>query len=106
MWLNLVYSGVMTTERNEISAHEVRVYQFFLNHPHEWASNTTVAEHATVAPRTARALTLKLVRLGILDQVEVFPAHRYRLAAKAAQRNRGYVQRLDQASKVFSSLVQ
>jgi hypothetical protein len=44
---------------------------------------------------------LKLVNLGIFDQAEVFPAHRYRLAEMADKRNKGYALRIEQAMSVF-----
>jgi hypothetical protein len=44
---------------------------------------------------------LKLVRLGIVDQAEVFPAHRYRLSTHAAKRNRGYADRITRAAEVL-----
>lgn len=87
-------------ERNEISVHEVRVY-VALKAAGGWLTNTEIAEAAKVAARTARAHTLKLVRLGVLDLAEVFPAHRYRLAELAKKRNTAYVQRLESARAVF-----
>lgn len=59
-----------------------------------------------VAPRTIRHLTLKLVRLGIVEQAEVFPGHRYRLSAHAKQRNRGYLDRLEATAEVFGVSLQ
>lgn len=44
---------------------------------------------------------MKLVDLGLLDQAEVFPAHRYRLSSKADKRNKSYLQRLERAAEVF-----
>jgi len=88
-------------ERNEVSAHEVRVYLAFAGEPQRWFSSAEMATAAGVAGRTARAHALKLVKLGIVDQAEVFPAHRYRLSTKAAKRNRGYVDRLAAAAEVL-----
>ncbi len=88
-------------ERNEVSVHEARVYATFLAEPGEWLTARDVSTKAKVAERTARAHCLKLVRLGVLDQAEVFPAHRYRLAGKGAQRNVGYHQRLTQVLEIF-----
>lgn len=66
-----------------------------------WMTSAEIAEHAHVAPRTARAHALKLVKLGVVDQAEVFPGHRYRLAEHAVKRNRGYFDRLTRAAEVF-----
>lgn len=88
-------------ERNEISLHEMKVYRVFTTNPDQWVTNTEVSMRSGVAPRTARAHTFKLVALGILDQAEVFPAHRFRLSTKAAKRNKSYMQRLEQSAAVF-----
>jgi hypothetical protein len=89
-------------ERNEVSRHEVEVIRVLTSHQGQWLTNQQIRDAATdVAPRTVRATTLKLVRLGLLDQAEVFPAHRYRLSGFAAKRNRGYWDRVQQAAEVF-----
>jgi predicted ArsR family transcriptional regulator len=82
-------------ERNEVSSHEILVFRTLSA---QWITSKEVAERTGVAARTARAHLLKLVKLGIADQAEVFPAHRYRLCAHASQRNRGYAQRLEHAA--------
>lgn len=87
-------------ERNEISAHELRVYLVVAGAA-GWMTNAEIAAAAKVAPRTARLHTLRLVKLGVFDQAEVFPAHRFRISAKAAKRNIGYVQRLEKAREAF-----
>ncbi len=87
-------------EKNEVSLHEVKAY-LALKASGSWMTSKEIAAATGIAERTARAHALKLVNLGIFDQAEVFPAHRYRLAQTASQRNRGYVQRLEQACEVF-----
>lgn len=90
------------TERNEISRHEVEVFRVLLANGKSWKTNKELAaECQAVAPRTVRAMTFKFVHLGILDQAEVFPGHKYRLSEKAEKRNRGYVDRLRQVADVF-----
>lgn len=87
-------------ERNEISLHEVKAF-LALRSASDWITSKDIAERAGIAPRTARLHALRLVRLGIVDQAEVFPAHRYRLASNARNRNVNYLQRLEQACEVF-----
>lgn len=53
--------------------------------------------------RTARQHTRRLVDLGVLDMAEVFPAHRFRLSAKADKRKRAYLARLERACEVFGA---
>lgn len=89
-------------ERNEISRHEVEVFRVLLLHRTAWKTNRELAADCDrVAYRTVRATTHKLVKLGLLDQAEVFPAHKFKLAEKAEKRNRGYFDRLKQAGEVF-----
>jgi len=94
----LWYDSAM--ESNEISAHLFHVYAFVKRSP-GWVTAAQITLGAGVAPRTARAHALRLVLAGVFDQAEVFPGHRYRMAATAAKRNKGYVQRLEQAREVF-----
>lgn len=88
-------------ERNEVSIHEVRVFLALHSRPDEWLTNKEIADAAKVAGRTARMHTLRFVRLGLLEQAEVFPAHRYRWSEKAEKRNVAYSQRLYRAAEVF-----
>lgn len=88
-------------ETSEISLHQVRVYNFVGKHG-GWCTAQEIAEGSGVAPRTARAHSLRFVKLGVFDQAEVFPAHRYRLSAMAPKRNKAIVQRLDEARAIFA----
>jgi len=87
-------------ERNEISIHQINVLDFVTDRG-DWVTAAEIAKGAGVAARTARHHALNLVRLGIFDQAEVFPAHRYRLSGHADKRNKGYMLRLQEARKVF-----
>jgi DNA-binding IclR family transcriptional regulator len=91
-------------ERAEISLHQLRVFQY-VAHASGWVTSAEIARGAPVAPRTARAHAHHLVSLGIFDQAEVFPAHRYRLSPQAEKRNKGYLLRLQQATEVFGQSV-
>ena len=88
-------------ETSEISEHQVRVYAFALQAA-TWVTANEIAAGASVAKRTARAHALRFVKLGIFDQAEVFPAHRYRLSPLASKRNRTLVQRVEEAQKIFA----
>lgn len=88
-------------ERNEISRHEIAFFHAAKS-ADGWRTAKELADTAGIAHRTGRAFALKFVRLGIADQAEVWPAHRYRWSKMADKRNRSYVQRLEQASEVFS----
>lgn len=86
-------------ETNEISAHQLRVYQYAADH--EWFTSAQLAQGAGVAPRTARAHARRFVQLGLFDQAEVFPAHRYRLSPLAEKRNAAMVRRLGAAAEAL-----
>lgn len=90
-------------ERAEISLHEVKVYRVFKEHSKAWLTHKDVAKISKINDRTVRSHTLRLIRLGVLDQAELFPQHRYRLSQKADKRNKGYKQRLDKADVIFAS---
>jgi hypothetical protein len=92
---------MIQAEKAEISIHEVRVWMAFDSQPDAWITNKELADTAGVAGRTARAHTLKLVRLGILDEAAVFPGHRYRLSGRVDKRNAGYLLRLRSAAEAF-----
>lgn len=101
-WQAVALSGSM--ERSEISLHEVNIYRVFKEHSKAWLTHKDIAKLSqSKSDRTVRAHTLKLVRLGILDQAELFPQHRYRLSQKADKRNKGYMQRLDEADVIFAA---
>lgn len=86
-------------ESSEVSLHEVRVYLTFVQNDGWMSARDVESMTDGVAYRTVRAHCAKLAKLGVLDQADVFPGHRYRLAKKA--RNSSYMQRLRQAVEVF-----
>jgi hypothetical protein len=103
-WRDVAWSGEtleVAMETNEVSLHRLKVY-LFVKQAREWLTNEDIAKGAGVAPRTARQHTRGLVGLGILDQAEVFPAHRFKISAKADTRNKAYMLRLERASEVFN----
>lgn len=89
-------------ETNEVSEHLYRVFAF-VRDAGRWVTASEIAQHAYVAPRTARAHALRLVKAGLFDQAEVFPSHRYKLSDKAEKRNKGFMQRLERAAEFFST---
>lgn len=87
-------------ETSEISIHLCKVF-LAIKATNGWAASKDVACSSGVAERTTRAHLLRLVKMGLLDQAEVFPAHRYRFAAKADKRNRAMLQRINGACDIF-----
>lgn len=92
-------------ERNEVSTHEVMVYQALRGHPTRWMTNKEIAAGLSgIAGRTVRAHTQKLVEAGLVDQAELFPAHRYRWSEFADKRNPAYTRRLQRAAEILSTI--
>lgn len=84
---------------DEISWHEVKVYQVLRSNPDTWMSNRDIANAiGNIADRTVRAHTRKLVRFKLVDEARVFPGHKYRYSK---QGDPSYSQRLDHAAAVF-----
>lgn len=92
-------------EQSEVSINQVKLYQH-LKTTGAWMSNKDLAAALRISLRNASLHTQTLVKLGILDQAEVFPGHRYRYSAKATKRNLAYVQRLEEATEIFQSQLQ
>lgn len=87
-------------ERNEISTHQIKVWRSVVNNG-GWMTAKEIAEETGVAQRTARMHCLNLVKLGIFDLAEVFPAHRYCASDMGDKRNKAYLLRLEKAADVF-----
>lgn len=79
-----------------ISIHEVSVVRALADGA--WRTSKEIAQLAEVADRTARHHCLRLSNLGVLDQAQVFPGHRYRLSGEAGQREGAYMKRLKAAA--------
>ena len=87
-------------EQAEISEHQWKIYAC-LAKTQRWMTNRELATATGVSLRRVSFHTQNLVKLGILDQAEVYPGHRFRLSTKADKRNTAYLQRLQQAGEIF-----
>ena len=88
-------------ESNEISIHQIKVYQAAKDHG-GWLTAKEIAEAAGVARRTAAHHALRFVNIGVFEQAEVFPAHRYKLSTLAEKRDKAFCERLQKAIEVFA----
>lgn len=90
-------------ERGEVSWHELKVAAV-LKSTGKWLSNKEIASAIPegISERTVRSHTLRLVKIGVVDQAEVFPSHRYRWSELSEKRNAAYVQRLGKAAEALS----
>ena len=87
-------------EKNEISVHEVRFFLAVIDQE-GWFTSAEIAQSSKIAKRTGRAFCNKWVKLGLLDQADVFPSHRYRFSTHAKKRNAAYLLRVENAANVF-----
>ena len=88
-------------ETSEVSLHEVKIWKALTERPKDWLTNKEIADRSKIKPRTVRAHTLKLVAFGLLEQAEVFPSHRFRIAATETARRHPHLKALEQAAKIF-----
>lgn len=86
---------------DQISLHEVRVYQFLRDHPETWFSNSDIAKEVPeVALRTIRAHTKRFFEVGLVEKVQVFPGDHFRFVDSAETKD--YIERLEEARTVLS----
>lgn len=72
----------LAVKRREISRNELEVVRALIEHRNRWLSNNQIIELVPgPSPRTVRALTAKLVKAGVAVEADVFPGHRYKIAA-------------------------
>ena len=87
-------------ETNEVSEHLCKVFMC-VRSSNGWVTAKDVSAASGVAERTSRAHLSRLVKLGLFDQAETFPAHRYRMSTKAGKRNISMLQRIESACSIF-----
>ena len=87
--------------RSEVSIHEVRIYGLFKNNPGKWFTNKTISAALGMAARTVRQHTLRFVKFKIIEQADVFPAHRFRFCDKVAGSAAVHIERLNNAAAAF-----
>ena len=84
-----------------ISPHEVRLLLVFRRRADEWLTNNALAREAEVSPRTARAPTDRLVRMGVLEEQRLYPGPVFRLADEPGEEAREYLERVEKAREIF-----
>jgi hypothetical protein len=88
-------------EKKGISIFELKVFGCFQKQPQSWLLHKDLeGMKLGVAARTIRGVTRKLEQEGVLEQVQMYPGYRYRLAKKTAS-NQDYLARLVAAQKVL-----
>jgi hypothetical protein len=91
-------------ETNEISLHQVQVYEFVAA-ADRWVTAKECAAATGVKYRTVATHMKRLVRVRIFEIAELFPANHYRLSPFADGLNRAYLHRLITAKAAFSGAV-
>ena len=91
-------------ETNEISLHQIRVYEYVAA-ADKWVTAKECAAATGVKYRTVAEHMRRLVGVGVFEIAERFPSNHYRLSASAGKNNKAYLHRLMAAKAVFSGAV-
>lgn len=86
-------------ESSEISEKELRTFKAISTKT--WVSNKDIALITKLSRRQVNDYMLKFMKIGLIDQAEVWPEHLYRLSRFAAKRAPGYLERLRFTERVF-----
>jgi prophage antirepressor-like protein len=87
-------------EHAEVSTHLLAIWKV-MREAEEPLANREIAQRAGVALRTARAHTLYLRHLGLLDQYDIYPRHLFRLASRAQTRHATYWDYLEMLAQIM-----
>jgi DNA-binding IclR family transcriptional regulator len=87
-------------ERTYISLCHAKVFRY-LQQADEWLTPTEIARATAMAGSTARHHVYTLVRLGIVERIDVSPGPRYRLVAAPGEDTGASLHRLEQACACF-----
>lgn len=87
-------------ETNEISLHQLRIFEF-VRDAARWVSLKEIVAGTASARKTADVHCRRFVNLGVFDRAEVWPGHRYRLSEMAEKRNAAIIERLRKAREAF-----
>lgn len=80
-------------ETSEISVHQIAVYDF-VKSAGRWVSMKDIISGTGVKRETVGNHCRRFVKLGIFDQAEVWPGHRFRFAELAEKRNPAIIARV------------
>jgi len=84
-----------------ISAHQAKVFATLKAADAEWLTNQEIGlRRKDVQPRTISLHTARLAKLGLLEQVELFPGYKYRVSDKAQQHKPKSLVRLAEAAQL------
>jgi DNA-binding IclR family transcriptional regulator len=89
----------MTGKR--ISAEQVKVMAVFMGEPQEWFDSSAVGRRTGVPGSTVRHFLFTLLRLGLLERLEVHGGYRYPLSPKAG--TQPYFLRLQEAAAAMKA---
>ena len=89
-------------ETQEISLNQLRLFEF-VRDAGKWVSMREIVTATGSARETVGLHCRRFVKLGIFDQAEVWPGHRFRIAELADKRNSAIMERLKKAREVFGS---
>lgn len=89
------------TVTNQISEHEIRVYEAVRTHG-GWLTAKEIAAKSDVAERTARAHAGAFADRGVFDVAKVFGGYRYRIKTALDPEASAYVAELEAAKRILT----
>ena len=87
-------------EKSEISPQMIRAW-LVLQNSSTWLTNNEIAEQAQISARTARMYTKYLFDLMLVDKLETFPGHKFKLCDNADKRNPSAYARLETFKQTY-----
>lgn len=85
---------------NQISDHEVRVYEAVRLHG-GWLTAKEIAAKADVADRTARGHASTLAEIGVFEVARVFGGYRYRIKTTLEPSASEYAAQIESAKRIL-----
>lgn len=87
-------------ESAEISLHQLKIFDFVAGAT-KWVTMKEIVDGTGSKRETVGLHCRRFVKLGLFDQAEVWPGHRFRLSELAEKRNKSMIERLATARSVF-----
>lgn len=87
-------------EKSEISPQMITAWIVLCESP-TWLTNNEIAEKAKISQRTARMYTKYLFDLMLLEKLEAYPGHKFKICDNADRRNPSAFARLETHKKAY-----
>src|SRR3990167_2050179 len=89
-------------ELSEISRQECQTFSALCTR--RWQTMHDLSRVTGLPKRSINTYMLKFLALGLVDLVETFPRHSFRLSKFASKRNSSYLERLRRTKRIFDQM--